>query len=182
MANHFRREFVGSFAAIALLSATAVDAPQQGQIPRHTRFRGPMPWLSPRPLRPRRGRPKLRPHSGQRPGLYLDAASGYCNPVDWFPGDHPPMPAIVAHRRSPDDESVDRKLRLVPLPNGKGRPENASITGLSRGLYSGATCGLQTGSAKDVRSRQTNTGVNGRERRRHYGRGNKRRRQVFFLD
>jgi cytochrome c553 len=48
-------------------------------------------------------------------------------PADWFPGDHPPMPDIVARGRESD------KLRACGLchyPNGHGRPENASPAGL----------------------------------------------------
>jgi cytochrome c553 len=45
---------------------------------------------------------------------------------DWHPDGHPAMPNIVAHGRKPD---------VIPcgychLPNGEGRPENASLAGL----------------------------------------------------
>ena len=45
---------------------------------------------------------------------------------DWHPDGHPAMPDVVAHGRKPD---------VIPcaychLPNGQGRPENASIAGL----------------------------------------------------
>src|SRR5215813_13953576 len=46
-------------------------------------------------------------------------------PADWFPGDHPPMPEIVAHGRRPDI----RACALCHYPNGKGRAENAPVTG-----------------------------------------------------
>src|SRR4051812_14722993 len=42
-------------------------------------------------------------------------------PADWFPGDHPVMPEIVAHGKRPDV----RACSLCHYPNGKGRPENA---------------------------------------------------------
>lgn len=48
-------------------------------------------------------------------------------PSDWYPGDHPPMPEIVAHGRESD------KLRACSLchyPNGQGKPENAPVAGL----------------------------------------------------
>ena len=47
-------------------------------------------------------------------------------PADWFPGDHPAMPEIVAHGHKPDV----RACSLCHYPNGKGRPENAGIAGL----------------------------------------------------
>jgi cytochrome c553 len=45
---------------------------------------------------------------------------------DWYPDGHPPMPEIVAHGRKPDVYSCGH----CHLPNGQGRPENASVTGL----------------------------------------------------
>ena len=48
------------------------------------------------------------------------------NPPDWHPGDHPPMPEAVAHGRKPDV----RACGYCHLPNGQGRPENASLVGL----------------------------------------------------
>ncbi len=47
-------------------------------------------------------------------------------PADWFPGDHPQMPEIVAHGKRPDV----RACSLCHYPNGKGRPENAGVSGL----------------------------------------------------
>ena len=47
-------------------------------------------------------------------------------PADWYPGDHPQMPDIVAHGRKPEI----RACGLCHYPNGKGRPENAGVAGL----------------------------------------------------
>ena len=47
-------------------------------------------------------------------------------PADWFPGDHPTMPEIVAHGRRPEV----RACGLCHYPNGKGRQENAGVSGL----------------------------------------------------
>src|SRR5471030_3229614 len=47
-------------------------------------------------------------------------------PADWFPGDHPAMPDIVAHGKRPDV----RACGLCHYPNGKGRQENAGVSGL----------------------------------------------------
>src|SRR6266581_7944508 len=52
-------------------------------------------------------------------------ADGF-GPADWFPGDHPPMPEIVAHGKRPDV----RACSLCHYPNSKGRPENAGVAGL----------------------------------------------------
>ena len=45
---------------------------------------------------------------------------------DWYPGEHPPMPDVVAHGRKPDVYACGH----CHLPNGQGRPENASVAGL----------------------------------------------------
>ena len=52
-------------------------------------------------------------------------ADGF-GPADWFPGDHPTMPDIVAHGKRPDA----RACGLCHYPNGKGRQENAGVSGL----------------------------------------------------
>jgi cytochrome c553 len=45
---------------------------------------------------------------------------------DWYPDEHPPMPEVVAHGRRPDVHACGH----CHLPNGQGRPENASVAGL----------------------------------------------------
>jgi cytochrome c553 len=45
---------------------------------------------------------------------------------DWYPAEHPPMPDVVAHGRKPDVYACGH----CHLPNGQGRPENASVAGL----------------------------------------------------
>ena len=48
------------------------------------------------------------------------------SPADWYPGDHPPRPDIVANGRGEDV----RACSMCHYPNGKGRPENAGVAGL----------------------------------------------------
>ena len=47
-------------------------------------------------------------------------------PADWFPNDHPPMPEVVAHGVKPDVWACS----FCHYPNGKGRAENAGVSGL----------------------------------------------------
>jgi cytochrome c553 len=47
------------------------------------------------------------------------------NVPDWYPASHPAMPQIVAHGRKPDVFACG----YCHLPNGQGRPENASLAG-----------------------------------------------------
>ena len=51
----------------------------------------------------------------------------FFNPPDWHPGGHRTMPKIVAQGRAPDVFACG----YCHLPNGQGRPENASLAGLS---------------------------------------------------
>jgi len=46
--------------------------------------------------------------------------------ADWHPADHPPMPRVVAKGRQPAVFACG----YCHLPNGAGRPENASLAGL----------------------------------------------------
>lgn len=48
------------------------------------------------------------------------------NPPDWHPSDHPAMPEIVSRGRAPDVMACG----YCHLPNGQGKPENASLAGL----------------------------------------------------
>jgi cytochrome c553 len=47
-------------------------------------------------------------------------------PPDWYPGDHPPMPAVVANGRREEP----RACSLCHLTTGDGHPESAGIAGL----------------------------------------------------
>jgi cytochrome c553 len=51
-------------------------------------------------------------------------------PADWYPEDHPSMPDIVAHGREAANPTIFA-CSLCHLPNGKGRPENAAVSGLT---------------------------------------------------
>jgi len=53
-------------------------------------------------------------------------------PADWHPGDHPPMPEIVARGRK--DGNI-RACALCHYPNGKGRAENAPVSGLPASYF-----------------------------------------------
>ena len=48
-------------------------------------------------------------------------------PADWFPGDHPKMPEIVAHG---DKAAMVNACGFCHYPNGKGRANNAGPAGL----------------------------------------------------
>lgn len=76
-------------------------------------------------------------------------------PADWFPGDHPKMPDIVAHGRRPDV----RACALCHYPNGKGRAENAGIAGLPVPYFIQQMNDFRNGLRKSAEPRKANTNV-----------------------
>ena len=76
-------------------------------------------------------------------------------PADWFPGDHPAMPEIVARGRRPDV----RACALCHYPNGKGRQENAGISGLPVSYFIQAMADSKNGKRKSAESRKNNTNI-----------------------
>ena len=76
-------------------------------------------------------------------------------PADWFPGDHPPMPDIVAHGKRPDV----RACGLCHYPNGKGRQENAGIAGLPISYFVQTMNDFKNGLRKSAEPRKTNTNL-----------------------
>jgi cytochrome c553 len=66
---------------------------------------------------------------GSHSAYSLVAIRDLQNVIDWFPGDHPPMTDVIAH--GPARMGAARRgCGSCHLPNGKGRPENASVAGL----------------------------------------------------
>jgi len=76
-------------------------------------------------------------------------------PADWFPGDHPPMPEVVAKGKRPDV----RACSLCHYPNGKGRPENAGVAGLPVSYFIQTMHDFRSDTRKSAESRKANTNV-----------------------
>jgi cytochrome c553 len=76
-------------------------------------------------------------------------------PADWFPGDHPAMPEIVAHGKRPDV----RACSLCHYPNGKGRPENAGVSGLPVAYFMQTMADFKSEARKSADSRKANTNL-----------------------
>ena len=62
----------------------------------------------------------------------LDQIRNRLGPADWFPGDHPRMPPIVAQGR---EQGAVWACGMCHYPNGKGRPENAGVAGLQKDYF-----------------------------------------------
>jgi cytochrome c553 len=76
-------------------------------------------------------------------------------PADWFPGDHPTMPDIVAHGKRPDA----RACGLCHYPNGKGRQENAGVAGLPVSYFIQQMNDFRSGVRKSAEPRKANTNL-----------------------
>ena len=75
-------------------------------------------------------------------------------PADWFPQDHGPMPEIVAHGRQ---DAMIAACSLCHYPNGKGRPENAGVSGLPNSYFIQTMHDFRDGLRKSGDPRKANT-------------------------
>jgi len=75
-------------------------------------------------------------------------------PADWFPGDHPAMPDIVAKGKR---EQQVLACSLCHYPNGKGRPENAGVSGLPYDYFVQTMLDFKNDKRKSSDSRKANT-------------------------
>src|SRR5688572_31605528 len=78
------------------------------------------------------------------------------SPADWFAGDHPAMPEIVARGRR--DAGIIA-CSLCHYPNGKGRPENAGVSGLPYEYFVQTMADFKNDRRKSADSRKANTNV-----------------------
>jgi cytochrome c553 len=76
-------------------------------------------------------------------------------PADWYPGDHPEMPDVVAHGRKPGIWACS----LCHYPNGKGRPENAAVSGLPVSYFVHQMHDFRNGLRKSADARKKNTNL-----------------------
>ena len=79
-------------------------------------------------------------------------ADGF-GPADWYPEDHPVMPDIVAHGKRPDA----RACGLCHMPNGKGRQENAGVSGLPVSYFIQQMNDFRNDLRKSAEPRKANT-------------------------
>lgn len=97
------------------------------------------------------GSPKKLP--GSSGAFTLQQIRDGFGPADWYPGDHPTMPPIVASGKRPDV----RACSLCHYPNGKGRPENAGVAGLPRSYFVQTMADFRSGARKSSEARKANT-------------------------
>ena len=84
----------------------------------------------------------------------LDQIRNRMGPADWYPGDHPTMPPIVAVGR---EAAGIWACSLCHYPNGKGRPENASVVGLPKDYFIRQMYDFKHGLRQSADPRKPNT-------------------------
>jgi cytochrome c553 len=77
------------------------------------------------------------------------------DPPDWHPSDHPAMPEVVSRGRAPDVMACG----YCHLPNGQGRPENASLAGLPAAYIVQQLADFKSGLRKSSDSRHAPSGA-----------------------
>ncbi|PWU06749.1 MAG: cytochrome C-binding protein [Terriglobia bacterium] len=75
-------------------------------------------------------------------------------PADWYPGDHPPMPEIVAKGKP---AAGVRACALCHFPNGQGKMENGSVAGLPAAYFLQQLTAFTTGARRSADPRKANT-------------------------
>ena len=78
------------------------------------------------------------------------------NVIDWFPGDHPRMPNVIAHGPARLGKNT-RGCGSCHLPNGKGRPENAPPGGLPTAYFIRQIQDFRSGLRRSADPRKPNT-------------------------
>jgi len=74
-------------------------------------------------------------------------------PADWYPGDHPPMPEVVAKGKA---SAGARACALCHYPNGQGKMENGGVAGLPAAYILQQLNAFRTGARRSADSRKAN--------------------------
>jgi cytochrome c553 len=161
------RRFVVLTFAIAFVVAAGVVAAQQQSAPLSPWAYGfatplnPAPANAPPPAVPApAGQPAAAPDTTQHKLAGSDRSFAIAQirdqygPADWFPGDHPAMPDIVARGKR---EQQVAACSLCHYPNGKGRPENAGVSGLPVSYFIQTMLDFKNDLRKSADTRKANT-------------------------
>ncbi|MFO1249521.1 MAG: c-type cytochrome [Alphaproteobacteria bacterium] len=81
------------------------------------------------------------------------AGANHTAPADWYPGDHPPMPRIIA---AGDPARGITACASCHYPNGKGRPQNANIAGLNADYLARQLREFKSGARRSAEQRKKN--------------------------
>lgn len=157
VAWRFMRTFVVALTvALVFAISVGVAAGQSGPPPWAYGFESaaaPLPRPGSQSLPKDDGTPKYLP--GSKFAFTLTQIWDPFAPADWYPDDHPQMPDIVAHGQRP----VVQACGFCHYPNGKGRSENTSISGLPYAYFVQTIADFRSGARKTADSRRLNANV-----------------------
>lgn len=123
---------------------------------------GPIPWAYAIPPAPAAGAPPAAQPAPDTSLKHLDGSSAAFTraqisdrygPADWYPGEHPAMPPVVAHGKKPEVWACG----LCHYPNGKGRQENAGVAGLPVEYFIQTMHDFRDGLRKSAEPRKNNS-------------------------
>jgi len=81
------------------------------------------------------------------------SGANHTPPADWYPGDHPAMPKLIARG---DAARGITACAGCHYPNGKGRPQNAGIAGLNAEYLARQLRDMKAGTRKSAEPRKHN--------------------------
>jgi cytochrome c553 len=96
----------------------------------------------------------MRTLPGTSKSFTRNAAGDQWKPADWFPGDHPVMPKIVA---TGNKEAGVRPCSLCHFPNGRGKMENGHVAGLPSAYFLAQLDAFANGERYSADPRKANT-------------------------
>ena len=115
----------------------------------------PQPGDKPAPPGPANTDQTLRSLPGATAQYSRAQIANRFGPADWFPSEHPQMPNVVARGKQPDVWACG----LCHYPNGKGRAENAGVSGLSAEYFIKTMNEFKNGNRKSADPRKNNTNL-----------------------
>jgi cytochrome c553 len=141
-----------AFAFVVFASAVfAADPP-----PWAYGFEGaPQAGATPAPIGPANTDQSLRSIPGATARYSRAQIANRFGPADWFPDEHPQMPDFVAHGKRPEVWACG----LCHYPNGKGRAENAGVSGLPTEYFIHTMLDFRNGNRKSADPRKANTNL-----------------------
>lgn len=160
------KKVVGVLTVTLLVIAAGVVAAQQQPVPPPWAygFAAPPPpaGATPPAAAPAPAAPAAQPapdptkHTlpGSSKSMTVAEVRGQC-PGDWYPEDHPAMPDIVACGKR---EQMVVACSLCHYPNGKGRPENAGVSGQPVSYFIQTMLDFKNDMRKSADPRKGNTG------------------------
>jgi cytochrome c553 len=115
----------------------------------------PSPGATPPPPAPANTDQTMRTVPGATAQYSRAQIANRFGPADWFPNDHPAMPPVVAKGKQPDVWACG----LCHYPNGKGRAENAGVSGLTVEYFIHTMNDFKAGNRKSADPRKNNTNL-----------------------